>query len=615
MKKLKVIVISFLLLFLFSVSINAENRPVTIDFPEYYEQVSDYEWRTFDHSIRDIPATIFAKITFWNFPNSEYPVFSEKHLNALENSIRNEASFAFFHETPTIIVTDSNAYKGIYTTYISSENNKQYANILYQFYFENQYCTVSFVSDNILLVTSEETKNIVDTVLFQEEFFPSGNAAGEDPNSSPNETAKPQKKSNQSGAFFTSVLFFLLIFAGIAAITIVKYKIDTFITKRKVQHLNKPAETKKNLSYTVSKTSQSKGILYNHISGSGPYHEEERLWFNTNEDQSCTIYHEIKAPMAGGCRNTFTFHKNISKESFTEKFHKELPYTRHKFDMTDVEAIFDKLQSQGLITQTNHQKAKSEVSPIKLDGQTIHFDSKLFLEWLISHSDTPQFEFTGAISLSEKEPVISVLEDGIKTVEYCLQTEKEENFNGKYFIISIRSYVQGIPSAPIAQIDGFISDDPTKKSMTFGDIGYRMEVHFLAVGGVASKKRYEMLRGKDLPEKALKYPGYTTPSNIRLIGICPDCGKSFCFHGYAFYRSQSDIAYSDDGLDCCEIAAYEFDKETWTYEEEGKTFRYYNSFNCPHCGTAYIDYKKYPQNKKFGVCGCVHLGRKSYRAD
>ncbi|MBR5239189.1 MAG: hypothetical protein IKW04_01265 [Clostridia bacterium] len=615
MKKLKIIVIAFLLLLLSSASINAQNHPIIIEFPEYYKQISDYEWRTVDHSIRDIPATISAKVAFGNFSDLKYSVFSEKHLKALEQSVRSKDSFAFFHETPKIIVTDSNAYQGIYIAYISTENNKQYANILYQFYFKDQYCTISFVSDNILLVTSEETKNIVDTVSFQEEFFPTGNAAGADTNSSPVETDKPKKSAKQSGAFFTLVLFFLLIFAGIAALSIFKYKIDTFFIKRKLQQLNKPAEKKETLSYTMPRVSPPKVILYNYISGSGPYHEEERLWLETNEDQSCTIYHQITVPMAGGCRNIFTFHKDISKESFTERFHKELPYTRHKFDLTDIEDIFDKLQSQGFISQAKYQKTKSKVSPIKLDGQTVHFDSKLFLKWKSSYSDTSQFEFTGAISLSEKEPVISVLEDGVKTVEYCLQTEKDENFNGKYFIISIRIYMQGIPSAPIAQIDGFISDDPTKRSMTSGDIGYRMEAHFLAFGGEASKKRYEMLRGKDLPMKALKYRGYTTPSNIRLIGICPDCGKSFCFHGYAFYMSQSDIAYSDDGLDCCEITAYEFDKETWTYEEEGKTFRYYNSFSCPHCGTAYIDYKKYPQNKIFGVCGCVHLGRKSYRAD
>ena len=255
-----------------------------------------------------------------------------------------------------------------------------------------------------------------------------------------------------------------------------------------------------------------------------------------------------------------------------------------------------------------------QVLPIRFEGENIYIDSAAFLEWKRSAILTPQFEQRGVLPLTKKEPVISLYEDGVKTREYCLQTEGSENFTGKYFLISVRLGTHGSPSVPVAQIDGFISDTPEDRSMKSGDIGYRMEGHFLACGGDAGKMRYEMARGQDLPMKALKYPGYTTPSSVRLMGICPDCGKSFCFHGYAFYMGQSDVAYSDDGLDCCEIREFQINKETWVYETEGKTFRYYNSFNCPHCGSPYIDYKKHPQNKVFGVSGCVHLGRKVYIA-
>ena len=92
-------------------------------------------------------------------------------------------------------------------------------------------------------------------------------------------------------------------------------------------------------------------------------------------------------------------------------------------------------------------------------------------------------------------------------------------------------------------------------------------------------------------------------------------GKSFAFHGYSFYMIQRDVAYSDDGMDCCEITAYNIEKENWSCEIDGKTFRYYNSFNCPYCKSPYIDYKKHPENKVFGVCGCVHLGRKHYQSE
>ena len=113
--------------------------------------------------------------------------------------------------------------------------------------------------------------------------------------------------------------------------------------------------------------------------------------------------------------------------------------------------------------------------------------------------------------------------------------------------------------------------------------------------------------------KGLKYPGYTTPSNVRLVGVCADCSKSFTFHGYAVYMAQEDVAYSDDGLDVCAIPAYDIDPDTWSFEAGGKTFRYYNSFRCPHCGAAYIDYENNHDMKVFGVSACALLGHEVVR--
>ena len=267
--------------------------------------------------------------------------------------------------------------------------------------------------------------------------------------------------------------------------------------------------------------------------------------------------------------------------------------------------------------QENTPAETNEIlNPVQIVNGNIIIDSNLYMLWrILNEPFVSMFEMTDAIPLTEKTPIISLYDDGKKTRTYCLQTEEDEDFTGKYFLISVRLSMQGNPPCPVAQIDGFVSDTPENRKMTLDDVGYRMEVYFLTCGGSASKQRYEMNRGQDLPMKALKYKSVITPSNVRLIGICPDCKRSFVFHSYAFYMSQNDVAYSDDGLDCCEIIAQEIDKDSWSYEIEGKTFRYYNSFNCPHCGTPYIDYKKHPENKVFGVSGCVHLGRKSYRAE
>lgn len=260
------------------------------------------------------------------------------------------------------------------------------------------------------------------------------------------------------------------------------------------------------------------------------------------------------------------------------------------------------------------ETSANEADPVTIQNGEVHIDSAAFYGWKAKNPTVVQYEKCGVIALDAKEPVICLYDDGVKTREYCLQTEGDEDFTGKYFLISVRVGILGNPPVPMVQIDGFISDTEEDRKMTLQDVGYRMEGYFLSCAQETTAAYFARMRGHDLPIKGLKYPGYTTPSNVRLMGICPECGKSFCFHGYAFYMTQSDVAYSDDGLDCCEIPPYELDKETWFYQEDGKTFRYYNSFNCPHCGTPYIDYPNNRDEKVFGVSGCVHLGRKAYRA-
>lgn len=253
--------------------------------------------------------------------------------------------------------------------------------------------------------------------------------------------------------------------------------------------------------------------------------------------------------------------------------------------------------------------------PVVFDGTAINIDSESVMAALSEPTTQKQHEFTAVMPLTEKDPVIRLYEDDRLTREYCLQTEGEEDFSGKYFHIGVRLGMLGNPPVPVAQIDGFVADTAQEREMTAQDIGYRMEGHFLRCGGITSKLHLERIRGQDLVAKGLKYPGYTTPSNVRLIGICQDCGKSLTFHGYAFYMMQCDAAYSDDGQDCFVIEEHISDPINWSHEQDGKIFRYYNSFCCPHCGAPYIDYRKFPGNKVFGVSGCVHVGRKAYRRD
>lgn len=255
---------------------------------------------------------------------------------------------------------------------------------------------------------------------------------------------------------------------------------------------------------------------------------------------------------------------------------------------------------------------KTENPPIRFTGTDVFFDSTAFLNWILEGNLNKIYEIRQSVYLDEKDPIIRFYEDEEKTCQYCLEGAEGENFNGKYFQISVRLALMGAYLVPMMQMDGFVSDTPEEREMEGTDIGYRMESHFLQCGGLTAERIREKSLGGTLITKGLKQPGRTVPAQVRLIGICPSCKNSFAFHARAFYMAQSDMAYSDDGLDCCEIQNRDIDKLTWSYETEGKTFRYYNDFCCPRCGAAYIDYKNHPENKVFGEPGCVLLDKTHY---
>ena len=251
--------------------------------------------------------------------------------------------------------------------------------------------------------------------------------------------------------------------------------------------------------------------------------------------------------------------------------------------------------------------------PVRIQGQSILIDMNAVILWKNANPSEQYYAFYDAVHLTGREPVLKLYENGFPAGEYCLQAEGDESFDGKYFQLSVRIAPLGETRSLGVQIDGFFSDTPDSREMTSDDIGYRIQTHFLPYNA-AHEKSAQTIADKDLVMKGLKVPGYTTPTNVRMIGVCAKCGRSFAFHAYSFYMAQQDVAYSDEGLDVCVISDPQIDKGSWSYTEDGKVFRYYNSFNCPHCKAPYIDYKSYPNMKQFGVCGCVLLNRKAYYA-
>lgn len=252
--------------------------------------------------------------------------------------------------------------------------------------------------------------------------------------------------------------------------------------------------------------------------------------------------------------------------------------------------------------------------PVRIVDNAIYLDSAALKTWYLKTDRPLRYEQTGVMPLASAEPVIELYDDGVRTREYRLETEEGESFAGKYFHVCVIAGHMGVPPLWVVQIHGFVSDTAEEREMTSDDIGYRMEGYFLTCNGEAGRERYEAMRGQDLVAKGLKYAGYTTPANVRLVGVCQDCGESFAFHGYALYMADEDVAYSDDGLEVCGISQRDIDSSTWSFEANGKVFRYYNSFRCPHCGAAYIDYETNHDMKKFGVSACTLIGHKVVRA-
>lgn len=253
--------------------------------------------------------------------------------------------------------------------------------------------------------------------------------------------------------------------------------------------------------------------------------------------------------------------------------------------------------------------------PAEILGQEIHIRSEAYALWR-EQNPSQQYSAKAIIPLQQKTPVLQLWEDGTHKHDYVLETLPEEDFTGKWFHIEVRLNalkLQRGDEVPVAQIDGFVADTQEQRPMRSGDIGYRMEGYVMDAGGIAAQLVRNQMRGNDLVAKGLRYPGYITPGNVRLVGVCTACGRSITFKGYNFPMMQADPCYSDDGTDVLELYDPNIDKENWSITKNGKTFRYYNSFACRHCGEPYIDYGRLKQNKRFGVLGCCYLDRSPYR--
>lgn len=261
--------------------------------------------------------------------------------------------------------------------------------------------------------------------------------------------------------------------------------------------------------------------------------------------------------------------------------------------------------------QLQREAARAEEGkPVEIRGSSIHISTAAFTA---RSAGGKMIEAKAVIPLDSDAPEISLYEDGEKKQDYVLIPDEGQTLRGKYFHYGARAYCIGREQIPVVQIDGFVSDRAEEHTMQTDEIGYRFEGRCMDFDKVKRVLFLMNTLGKDLGDKGLRYPGYTTPGNVRYVGVCGECRKSFVFRGYNIYLGGEEPAYSDDGLDTIVIPPEDReqirqDAEGWSREIDGKTYRYYNSFCCPHCGKPYIDYRKWKEMKKYGVVACVHAG-------
>lgn len=253
--------------------------------------------------------------------------------------------------------------------------------------------------------------------------------------------------------------------------------------------------------------------------------------------------------------------------------------------------------------------------PADIRGNKICLNLSKMARDLIKQCGNNGYSVRFVVPLTEKTPVLPLYVNHKHLHNYVLETEKDENFTGKYFHMMIRMFLReergaDHPMLITVQIDGFIADTSEDQRMKSGDIGYRFE-------GILLRPNGEMLPSSraSLYAKGLRYLGYITPGSVRLLGICPGCHHSLCFKSYNFPMMQAEPVYSDDGTDVYTLYDMDgtLDRENWKTEVKGKTFRCRNDFRCRYCGATYLDYSSNPTKSHYGLYGCAYLGHEVFR--
>ena len=230
-------------------------------------------------------------------------------------------------------------------------------------------------------------------------------------------------------------------------------------------------------------------------------------------------------------------------------------------------------------------------------------------------------EVDTVFGLTQPTPEIKVYENNQLIRLYRIDTlNTNSNLAGQFLHSSIR-----ILDNNAVMIDGVLSKSDTSfPKWTDDDYeAVRLQPFFLSN---VNEKNIQLI-GKGLFDRGLHFSGTVTPTTVRCVCICDNCKQSFSLQHFHAGFSEVQYFYSTDSRETL-LVPYDVTANMPTQlqetieltalkEMENKLskssygdFRYFNSFKCPHCLTAFIDFEKYPEMRPKEYYGNTLLNQK-----
>lgn len=266
-----------------------------------------------------------------------------------------------------------------------------------------------------------------------------------------------------------------------------------------------------------------------------------------------------------------------------EKKEKKFAQVRKEISEKAFGAIQDKLKNEKKICYKDNE---------------IHIINNALYEGL-SFTENHIFELKSSV------PEIKIYENKKYLRTYKIEPKNSNpDLSGHFFLCEVR-----VNRNFSVQIEGVISKD--KENFENGE-GVLFQPFFLS----NKKIRNEDFFGKGMFSRGLHYQGHVSSGDRRLICICDVCEKSFSVDFYHAGFSEVQYFYSSHSMETLIVYYGEIENMPFQLQEnidenilkevEAKlpktfdgSFKYYNSFCCPHCHSPFINFEKNKEIRPF----------------